>query len=146
MSRARYPKLIYGPDGKPLCRGCGGAVPAHRQTWCSSECYHKHCPQAVVSQVKKRDKEICQKCGYNYLQAYEFWFKSQPKFSNPGYLNWKNSEPDAPEYHHIVPFSEGGKHTLENMTTLCHKCHAEVTKLWRRSKKPANIQAELSLK
>jgi hypothetical protein len=30
---------------------------------------------------------------------------------------------DKLEIHHIVPVSQGGKNTLDNMKTVCHDCH-----------------------
>lgn len=49
----------------------------------------------LSAQVLKRDKGICQCCGY----------------------------PKADEVHHIHPVVFGGMATLENLITLCSECH-----------------------
>ena len=60
--------------------------------------------------VKKRDKYTCQaspekvglpKCGRNY----------------------RDEELDV---HHIIPISKGGKHSFENLITLCSSCHGKL--------------------
>jgi DNA-directed RNA polymerase subunit RPC12/RpoP len=28
--------------------------------------------------------------------------------------------------HHITPIAEGGRHSMSNLTTLCHPCHEDV--------------------
>lgn len=154
----RYPKLKRGPDGKPLCRGCGGKVGKGRQSWCSAECYKRNCPQEVISAVKQRDKGICQICGVDTNRATAVWRNEMPDRPNyqvvhnvwpydysgykltPEYkafsvalTTWKAACPKA-EYDHIIPFCEGGPTSLDNMRTLCRSCHKKRTAEWRRSR------------
>jgi 5-methylcytosine-specific restriction endonuclease McrA len=49
------------------------------------------------------------------------------------------------EYHHVIPFSEGGSNKLDNIVTLCHECHAKTTKEWRRLKAAQRRQEKDSL-
>ena len=143
MSDHRYPPIRRDADGKVICRGCGAPIPPGRQTWCSRECYQLHCPGAAIMLVKKRDKEVCQKCGRDYRAAKKAWRAAEPTkaWDQPGfaetYRAWRHSKPSKPEYHHIKPFSEGGTHALDNLLTLCHGCHAEETRKWVAEKAKA---------
>lgn len=136
MRKPRYPPLERGPDGKYVCRGCGGAIPPNRETWCSKKCYQEHCPQEAISIVKQRDKEVCQKCGWNYREEVKKWRGSEAAFLYR--RQWWEAKPTKPEYHHVIPFSEGGSHAADNIMTLCHGCHAAETGAWRRSKSMKN--------
>ncbi len=130
--RGRFPKLI----APRTCRGCHAPVPKNRQTWCSKECYEKYEPSMVKRAVRERDKGICQLCGKNINDAYSAWRKTEPeRFKD--FLAWRKWRREQPkeEYHHIVPFSEGGLTILENMQTLCVDCHRKVTKEFRQNKK-----------
>jgi hypothetical protein len=67
----------------------------------------------IIKEVFKRDNYICQYCG-----------------SVGGKL----------EADHIIPFSKGGKDSLENLTTSCRKCNrqkrdksVEEFKIWRKT-------------
>lgn len=154
----RYPRKKKGPDGKLVCRGCGGSIPKGRYTWCSLECYKTHCPAEVIAAVKQRDKGVCQLCGVDTKRATEVWRNEKPKqpdyntihnvwpYDYAGYLltpeykayyvaleSWNAACP-KPEYDHIIPFSEGGPTTLDNMRTLCCVCHTKRTAEWRRGR------------
>lgn len=158
MVKTRYPAMRQ-VDGKTVCRGCGGPIGYRRQTWCSAECYKTRCPQMVIRAVKQRDKGICQLCGIDTKAATAAWREEKP--TPPSYADvwnvwpydfigykctpeyreylrqvkcWKNKSPKA-EYDHIIPFSEGGPTTLENMRTLCRACHVKVTAEWRKRKR-----------
>lgn len=135
--RSRFPIRHKRADGTFGCRGCGGDIPKGRRTWCSSACIEKHEPRAVLEAVRKRDKGVCQKCSFDIKAARNEWNALRPSRNwwTPEYSAWLREEPKE-EYDHIIPFSEGGLTVLENMRTLCHNCHVQVTTEWRRSKKP----------
>lgn len=48
---------------------------------------------------------------------------------------WAATKPPREEHDHIVPFSEGGLTILENLRTLCGKCHKTRTKEWHAARK-----------
>lgn len=158
MVKARYPELRR-VDGKTVCRGCGGDIPKGRHAWCSRECYEARCPQMVIYFVKQRDKGICQLCGTDTNVAIQAWRMEKPMppkykdvwnkwpYDGMGYMrtpeyqeylrlvkSWKRRSPKA-EYDHIIPFSEGGPTTVDNMRTLCRACHLKVTTEWRLRKR-----------
>lgn len=116
MNAPRFPELKKGPDGKYLCRGCGGPITAkYRRTWCSDACVRKYDPRYVNTDVWKRDGGKCVMCGVKVNNRY-------------GKLA------TSAEYDHIVPHCEGGKHVLENIRLLCHECHKKRTAEWRRTR------------
>ena len=55
--------------------------------------------QVLRYQVFTRDNNICQRC------------KKQPKIL---------------DVHHIIPIVNGGTHALDNLISLCPKCHKAV--------------------
>jgi 5-methylcytosine-specific restriction protein A len=89
--------------GRPLCRWCKTAVSGRRRTFCSDACVHEWRLRSSASYLRecvyKRDKGICALCGKK-----------------------KKWEAD-----HIVPVVEGGDSNLENIRTLCIKCHRRET-------------------
>lgn len=118
--KSRFPALKK-VDGKIVCRGCGGAIPKGRRTWCNLFCKKQHDPFYVIQAVKNRDKGICQLCGILTGIGHRRWGLVGPSLPKP-------------EYDHIIPFSEGGPTSPENMRTLCRPCHVMVTRLWRQAK------------
>ena len=128
--KSRYPAIRKDADGKMLCRGCGGDVPKGRQTWCSRICYDTHCPQQVILKVKQRDLGICQLCAAQTLGAPNGHLRRILK------MDWLDIRRTLPKAHfdHVVPFSEGGPTTLENLRTLCIPCHKERTKQWHKER------------
>lgn len=84
----------------------------------------------VLAAARKRDKEVCALCGWDYRKAYREW-EAMETVSGLTWLAWQDRMPRPVEYDHIVPFSEGGLTVLENIRTLCHDCHVRVTSDWR---------------
>lgn len=115
MGRNRYPAMQKRTDGTKGCRGCGGDIPKGRFSWCSNDCYKKHDPAHVRSRCLKRSKGLCEKCGRDFVK----------------------DRLGMEEYHHIIPFSEGGPTNDENMQVLCRDCHLTETARWRRKKAEA---------
>ena len=137
-SRPRYPEVKYGPDGKARCRGCGGEIPKGRYTWCSQECYDLHEPTRVKHLVWERSGGRCEWCGYDfkveekkYNDAYWEKYRARPMYST---YPIDVEKPRAREYDHIVPHSEGGEYSLENIRLLCSECHKKRTREWHREK------------
>lgn len=113
-----------------LCRGCGGSVPKHRQTWCSERCYNARCPARVNLTVKKRDGGKCQFCAYDFASERNKYYAQR----RIGKTNWR---PRKENYDHIIPHSEGGAHIVENIRLLCDVCHKERTAKWLAEKAQA---------
>lgn len=142
MRKSRYPEKA--PKG--ICRGCGSPVPKGRITWCSNDCYETLCPNRVIFNVRKRDKDTCQICKKQLSHRW-IWSIEGETYEQQILRRKKWKTEDRPEYDHIIPFSEGGKTVLENMRTLCRKCHVERTSAWRKEKsqKGKIKQVELAL-
>lgn len=138
----RFPKRIKREDGTYGCRGCGGDIPPKRQTWCSGECSRKYNPMFVISEVRKRDKDVCCFCDFDLKKAEADWWKSKPDYLKSGwnlFQRWQDSKPKM-NYDHITPFSEGGMTVLENMRTLCEPCHKKRTKDWHKERRLSRSQ------
>jgi len=95
---------------KDCCIMCGKKLTGRRRKYCSDECcenflnrFHIWQWDRVRQKVLKRDNYTCVKCGFH-----------------TGY----NLIVD-----HIKPIALGGKeYDLDNLQTLCEKCHREKTK------------------
>lgn len=116
-NRSRFPDRQRREDGKWGCRGCGSEIPKGRTAWCSEECVKKFHPFYVIDAVKKRDKGICQTCGFDTAERVKNKWGGMERVRRP-------------EYDHILSMADGGLTVLENMRTLCHPCHRERTKIW----------------
>jgi len=130
--RASLPK---GENGRNLCRWCNLEVPRGRITFCSDWCVEewrlRSDPGYLREKVLARDRGICALCrvdceavwrnlrrlrGAARLKLLRDWGLK------PG---WRKSLWDAD---HIVPVVEGGGECdLENIRTLCLKCHRAAT-------------------
>ena len=124
-----------GPDGRGLCRWCSLEVPRDRFTFCSPYCVHewklRSQPAYLREQVFLRDRGVCAACGTdtiaacrklryargaNRQQLLEYW--------KPG----RGLRQTLWEADHIVPVAEGGGECdLDNIRTLCLRCHREAT-------------------
>lgn len=160
--KSRFPKA----QPKGICRGCRGPITdKRRQTWCSRECQEKFHPWHVKRAVAKRSGEKCEMCGRDCSRGansihrqsrpksptYEecglqYPYDSKAHYSSPlyrqyvqAYREWKNAAP-KPEYDHIVPHSEGGLFTVDNIRLLCRACHLKRTKLWHAERKKSKQQ------
>jgi 5-methylcytosine-specific restriction endonuclease McrA len=133
----RYPPI----KEKGKCRGCGGTVPPGRLTWCSNECWEPN-TNAGRSRILNRDK-VCQLCGLDIVKTLADWRKKLMYHENSVLEKMNNPKPKY-EIDHIVPFSEGGKTTYENLRLLCRECHKARTKQWHADRKNNPKQLELT--
>ncbi len=129
--------------GEAICRWCRALVKPPRRTFCSDACVHewkiRSSPWYVRQQVKKRDKGICQLCGFNVVKAHREWTRAKPP---PGdrlaRRAWRARRP-LWEADHIVPVADGGGECgLENYRLLCRACHVSVTVSWRARRAAAS--------
>ena len=141
-------KLPKGPNGRALCRECKTEVPPNRKTFCSRECVAawriKSDPTYVRQQAFARDHGVCAICGLDTQQlervllayyaesgkeaalklAASVGFKVRFYAARYGRIKIRSLH----EIDHIVPVAEGGGLcSLDQMRTLCTRCHKKVT-------------------
>lgn len=97
----------------------------------------RHCKQPILD--KRRSATCSQACHDAYWEGkYQedvntpgrrpafFWFRiRQDCFNRDNNRCRACGYPGDLEAHHIVPVSEGGDNTQDNLITLCSKCHDE---------------------
>jgi 5-methylcytosine-specific restriction protein A len=140
-----YP-YIKDKDGKPLCRFCKGPIKPPRYTFCSDECVHEYKIRAnreyARALVLKRDHGVCQCCGLNAVALHHKVHKRaylcnrrpkrRPHFARrfEGIHGFKPRAPGGPywEMDHKIPVANGGARLgLDNLQTLCLRCHYKKT-------------------
>lgn len=137
--RDRLPK---GANGRNLCRWCNLEVPTRRSTFCSDWCVEewrlRTDPGYLREKVLHRDHGVCAQCGVDCLTAWSHLKRLRGASRMKALLDWglrpgstlRKSLWDAD---HIVPVVEGGGECdLENIRTLCLKCHRTVTDQLRK--------------
>lgn len=130
-------------NGLTCCRWCGKGVKPPRKTMCSPECVHelqlRTNGRYLRDCVYQRDKGVCDICKIDtkkiakealqlntkereeYLKSYSISLKRKIWKRKHGGGLW-----DAD---HILAVKDGGGQCgLENIRTLCIKCHKGVTK------------------
>ena len=130
-----------------LCDICGSGIPADRVsrgiTTCSPACNAKKWDakngliieqernacgvrptsfwQTISYDCFERDKFTCQHCKKDRDQL------GRDKKTDPNRGSWSGKNYHPEDYilncHHIVPIKDGGNNRLENLITLCGKCH-----------------------
>ena len=126
----------FTPENQP--RKPGWIQPWRPSTYAQ----HAHQKGDLRQQIEKRDKGVCAACRrrcnelweaiefvklclQSYRPGYDFHFS---QFKTAVGLDlckrWPKSLWDADM---IIPKSQGGQETLENMRTLCLRCHRQIT-------------------
>lgn len=129
-----------GPNGRGLCRWCSLEVPRGRFTFCSEYCVHewklRSQPGYLREQVFLRDCGLCALCGIDTIAAARVLAYSRGKKRAALIAHWglrRRSRKSLWDADHIVPVVEGGGECdLENIRTLCLRCHREATRLLRK--------------
>jgi 5-methylcytosine-specific restriction protein A len=131
--------LPKGPNGRNLCRWCNLEVPKGRVTFCSAWCVEewrlRSDPGYIREKVLERDRGICSRCGVDCLHAERQLKRLRGAARLKALIDWgfgagspavaRKTLWDAD---HIVPVVEGGGECdLENIRTLCLKCHRVAT-------------------
>ncbi len=125
--------------GEPICRWCHAPVKKPRRTFCSDDCVHqwriRSSPSYVRKEVKKRDRGVCQSCGFDVRAAERAWRLQKPSGTDRRARKaWRALKPRW-EADHIVPVADGGGECgLENYRLLCRTCHLAITLAWRRQR------------
>lgn len=137
-----------GPNGRGLCRWCSLEVPRSRFTFCSEFCVHewklRTQPGYLREQVLARDHGICAACSIDTIAAaralrYTRGARRQELFEHWGLRNRETRKAASQrrstrkrktlwDADHILPVAEGGGECdLENLRTLCLRCHRSAT-------------------
>jgi 5-methylcytosine-specific restriction protein A len=141
-------RLPTGANGRKLCRWCNLEVPLGRLTFCSNWCVEewrlRTDPGYIREKVLQRDRGVCAQCGVDCLEAWTHLkrlrgaarLKARIAWGLPAGAVRRKSLWDAD---HIIPVVEGGGECdLENIRTLCLKCHRLVTAQLRAKRLKAN--------
>lgn len=127
--------LPKGPNGRALCRWCALEVPRRRRTFCSSWCVHewrlRSNPGYLREQVFLRDRGVCALCGSNATSAFLKLKCARGANRRALLMYWglkKLSRRTLWDADHVLPVTEGGGECdLENIRTLCLRCHRKAT-------------------
>ena len=149
VPRASVPR---GPNGRGLCRWCSLEVPPRRYTFCSAYCVHewklRSQPAYLREQVLLRDKGRCSACGVDTLFELRSLRRMRGDRRAARMTHWglkakiRKSLWDAD---HTVPVVEGGGECdLNNIRTLCLRCHREATAALRERLRKAKVEAMLA--
>ena len=128
-------QIAKGPNGRGLCRWCSLEVPRGRFTFCSTYCVHewklRSQPAYLREQVFLRDRGICARCAVDTMAAARKLRHSRASRRQELLLHWglrtvsRRSLWDAD---HILPVIEGGGECdVDNIRTLCLRCHRVAT-------------------
>jgi 5-methylcytosine-specific restriction protein A len=118
-----------------LCRWCRAEVQGRRRTFCSDACVHewklRTDPGYLREQVFARDKGVCAGCGADTVAMRRDMRKLDYAARRRLLKEWGQREGSRKSWwdaDHAVPVAEGGGQCdLENMRTLCLKCHRAAT-------------------
>jgi 5-methylcytosine-specific restriction enzyme A len=132
-------KVPRGPNGRGLCRWCSLEVPPRRFTFCSEYCVHewklRSQPAYLREHVFLRDKGRCANCHIDTVSEMRRlrYARGEKRLSLMAYWGvQKRRRKSLWDADHIVPIIEGGGECdLDNLRTLCLRCHKEVTQSLR---------------
>jgi len=140
-----------GANGRGLCRWCSLEVPPRRFTFCSAYCVHewklRTQPGYVREQVFLRDQGVCAACGVDTMAAARKLRYSRGRGRAELLAHWglrlrtRKSLWDAD---HIIPVAEGGGECdLDNIRTLCLRCHCVATNALRERIRKAKLSVSI---
>lgn len=124
-----------GPNGRGLCRWCSLEVPRGRFTFCSEYCVHewklRSQPAYLREQVFLRDRGVCAICSVDTHAAARILARSSGAKRVALLRRWglsSRSRESLWDADHVVPVAEGGGECdLDNIRTLCLRCHRVAT-------------------
>lgn len=139
--RAEVRELERGPSGRVLCRWCRLEVPAGRRTFCSDFCVEewrlRSDPGFLREKVFARDRGVCERCGLDCLAEFNRIRRMRGERRREAYEAWgirPGQRASLWDADHVVPVVlGGGECDLDNLRTLCLKCHREGTAKLRRA-------------
>jgi len=127
--------IPLGPNGRGLCRWCSLEVPRGRFTFCSDYCVHewklRTQPAYLREQVFVRDGGICARCRVDTVAAARQLRYSRASRRAALLAHWglkRRTRKSLWDADHILPVAEGGGECdLDNIRTLCLRCHRQAT-------------------
>lgn len=159
---------LRGPNGRKLCRWCGTEVAPPRRTFCSEACVHEWSVRSSTAyarnEVWKRDGGVCAVCGVdtNRQRAELSAEFSLDRFSRPPaekrkafyarlhalkipVTRWNSARHQGCwDMDHVTPVIEGGGSCgLDNLRTLCLRCHYQQTGRLRQRQKVRRVRKRL---
>lgn len=132
-----------GPNGRGLCRWCSVEVPRGRFTFCSEFCVHewklRSQPAYLREHVFLRDRGICAECRIDSTAAARKLRYSRGASRQALLAHWglkpgstRRTRKTLWDADHILPVAEGGGECdLDNLRTLCLRCHRVATQQLR---------------
>jgi len=128
-----------GANGRGLCRWCSLEVPSGRYTFCSEFCVHewklRTQPAYLRERVLERDRGVCAFCGTDTIAAARELRFSRSTHRKSLLTFWglrARSRKTLWDADHILPVVEGGGECdLDNLRTLCLRCHRIATSALR---------------
>jgi 5-methylcytosine-specific restriction endonuclease McrA len=144
-------KVARGPNGRGLCRWCSLEVPPRRFTFCSEFCVHewklRSQPGYLREHILRRDRGVCAHCGLNTLSELIRLKRARGTARLALMKHWSintRARKSLWDADHIVPVAEGGGECdLDNIRTLCLRCHRVVTAQLRERIRRAKVAAML---
>jgi 5-methylcytosine-specific restriction enzyme A len=138
-----------GPNGRGLCRWCSLEVPRGRFTFCSEFCVHewklRSQPAYLREHVFLRDRGICAECGIDSIAAARKLRYSRGASRQALLAHWglkHRTRRTLWDADHILPVAEGGGECdLDNLRTLCLRCHRTATQLLHKRRRAAKAVA-----
>jgi 5-methylcytosine-specific restriction enzyme A len=139
--------LAKGENSRNLCRWCNLEVPKGRITFCSEWCVQewrlRTDPGYLREKVLARDKGICAVCQVDCEAAWTHLRRLRGAARLKTLRDWgvkPGSRKSLWDADHIVPVVEGGGECdLENIRTLCLKCHREATAELRKRRAAGTV-------
>jgi 5-methylcytosine-specific restriction endonuclease McrA len=158
-----------GPNGRRLCRWCGTEVTPPRRTFCGDDCVHEWSVRSSAAyartKVWERDKGVCALCGVNTAEQRKHLreefevqgFRQQPSAekSKAFYARLRALKISASRWitadhqgcwdvDHATPVVEGGGSCgLDNLRTLCLRCHHQQTRRLRQRQRVRRARKRL---
>lgn len=149
---------LRGPNGRRLCRWCGTEVTPPRRTFCGDECVDewsiRNSSAYARSKIWERDRGVCALCGIDTVKQVvelraEFGFNYHSERPPEGQRKafyarlqslhipqtrwWNGGYQGCWDMDHATPVAEGGGSCgLDNLRTLCLRCHWQQTRRLRQ--------------
>lgn len=125
-----------GPGGRKLCLWCETEIGPRRRVWCGDACANAYWDAAtwrgLRAKVAKRDRGICALCATDCRALRRTYVALAPSKRKAFAESWnvpsRRRRKTWWDADHTIALAEGGKNELDNLRTLCLRCHKEQTR------------------